>query len=60
VLLADGYTLSKVFGCGIGYPVRTKDGMISTVPNKNNPRADSFSLYMNFVGDTILKGVLPK
>lgn len=60
VLLADGYTLSKIFACGIGYPVRTKDGMISLAPGKNNPRADSFSLYMNFVGDTILKGVLPK
>jgi len=25
-----------------------------------NPRADSFSLYMNIVGDIILKNMLPK
>ena len=29
-------------------------------PNMTNPRADSFSLYMNFVGDMILKNLLPK
>ena len=28
--------------------------------NMLNPRADSFSLYMNFVADMLLKGVLPK
>ena len=28
--------------------------------NKGNPRADSFSLYMNFVADTILKNIRPK
>lgn len=27
---------------------------------KGNPRADSFSLYLNFVADTILKNILPK
>jgi hypothetical protein len=25
-----------------------------------NPRADSFSLYMNIVGDILLKNLLPK
>jgi hypothetical protein len=30
ILLEDGTPLSKCFGCGIGYPVRTKDGKIST------------------------------
>jgi hypothetical protein len=49
-----------VFGCGIAYPVRTKDGMVVSNPNMQNPRADSFSLYMNFVGDMILKNLLPK
>ena len=26
VLLESGIILSKIFGCGIGYPVRTNDG----------------------------------
>jgi hypothetical protein len=34
--------------------------MMANNPNMNNPRADGFSLYMNFVGDTILKTLLPK
>lgn len=34
--------------------------MLVTNPTVANPRADGFSLYMNFVGDQILKGVLPK
>ena len=59
-MLADGQVLSKCFAGGIAYPVRTKDGMVVNDPKNNNPRADSFSLYMNFVGDMILKGVLPK
>jgi len=50
-MLADGQVLTKVYGCGIAYPVRTKDGMMVSNPNMTNPRADSFSLYMNFVGD---------
>lgn len=59
-MLADGYVLSKCFGAGIAYPVRTKDGMTACDPKLPNPRADSFSLYMNYVGDMILKGLLPK
>jgi hypothetical protein len=59
-MLADGHVLAKTFACGIAYPVRTKDGMMAVNPNMNNPRADGFSLYMNFVGDTILKNSLPK
>jgi len=59
-MLADGQVLTKVYGCGIAYPVRTKDGMMVSNPNMTNPRADSFSLYMNFVGDQILKNLLPK
>ena len=54
-MLADGHVLAKTFACGIAYPVRTKDGMMV-----NNPRADGFSLYMNYVGDTILKNIIPK
>lgn len=59
-MLADGQVLAKCFACGIGYPVRTKDGMMVTNPTVSNPRADGFSLYMNFVGDSILKSVVPK
>lgn len=58
--MADGHVLAKVFACGIAYPVRTKDGMIVNNPSMSNPRADGFSLYMNFVGDNILKQILPK
>jgi len=60
VLLEDGQILAKVFACGLAYPVRTKDGMIVSDPKMSNPRADGFSLYMNFVGDQILKSLLPK
>ena len=59
-MLADGHVLAKTFACGIAYPVRTKDGMMVNNPQINNPRADGFSLYMNFVGDTILKNIIPK
>lgn len=60
IMLADGQVLSKCFACGIAYPVRTKDGMIVNNPSVSNPRADGFSLYMNFVGDNILKSIIPK
>ena len=59
-MLADGHVLGKCFACGIGYPVRTKDGMLVNNPTISNPRADGFSLYMNFVGDNILKSLVPK
>ena len=40
-----------MFGCGLAYPTRTKDGMtVSQIFKTPNPRADSFSLYMNWVG----------
>lgn len=55
--------MTKTFGTGIGYPLRTNDGMVipdATAASKGNPRADSFSLYLNFVADTILKSILPK
>jgi hypothetical protein len=59
-MLADGLTLTKCFACGIGYPIRTKDGMIAKTPSTNSARADSFSLYMNCIGDNLLKSILPK
>lgn len=63
ILTADHGILTKTFGTGIAYPLRTNDGMV--IPDtqatiKGNPRADSFSLYLNFVADTILKNLLPK
>ena len=61
IMLADGNVLNKVFACGVGFPVRTKDGGVGDLadPNKN-PRADSFSLYMHTVGEVLLKSLLPK
>jgi hypothetical protein len=53
----------KTFGTGIAYPLRTNDGMVipeASPGTKGNPRADSFSLYLNYVADTILKNLLPK
>jgi hypothetical protein len=52
--------LTKTFGTGIAYPLRTNDGMIMPDSGKTNPRADSFSLYLNFVADRILQNLLPK
>ena len=40
--------------------MRTKDGTGVQLEPFKNPRADSFSLYMNFVGDVLLKNLLPK
>ena len=50
----------KTFGIGLAYPVRTNDGMILPDAGKVNPRADSFSLYMNYVANTLLSNLLPK
>lgn len=50
----------KIYGTGLAYPQRTNDGMVITESNKLNPRADSFSLYLNYVADKILTNLLPK
>ena len=60
VMLADGNVLNKVFACGVGFPVRTKDGGAGNLDSNKNPRADSFSLYMHTVGEVLLKSLLPK
>jgi len=60
VMLADGNVLNKVFACGVGFPVRTKDGGLGNIDPSKNPRADSFSLYMHTVGEVLLKSLLPK
>ena len=66
--MADGRkVLAKTFGAGIAYPQRRSDGMM--LPKKDlrfdvtfykYPRVDSFDLYRNYVGDTILKNIIPK
>jgi len=40
--------------------MRTNDGMTQPDSQKLNPRADSFSLYMNFVANTVLGNLIPK
>lgn len=66
VILNNNIVLNKIFACGIGYPVRTNDGKTihrqkNERPNRAaNPRADGFSLYMNIVGDILIKNLLPK
>ena len=60
IILADGNVLNKVFACGVGFPVRTKDGGAGNSDPSKNPRADSFSLYMHTVGEVLLKSLLPK
>jgi hypothetical protein len=60
-LTADDYVLTKTFGTGIAYPIRTNDGMKKLNNSKRiNPRADSFSLYCGWVGDKVLSNLLPK
>lgn len=60
VKMNDGGALRKVFGSGIAFPTRTTDGRIIPEAGKPNPRADSFSLYLNYVGTKILENILPK
>jgi hypothetical protein len=50
----------KTFGSGIAYPTRTNDGMSCSDHGKPDPRADSFSLYSNWVGNRVLMNLLPK
>ena len=60
IILSDGNVLNKVFACGVGFPVRTKDGGVGNTDPSKNPRADSFSLYMHTIGEVLLKSLLPK
>jgi len=59
-MLEENKFLTRVFACGVGYPVRTKDDSGCKLSPSKNSRADSFKLYMNVVGDIILKNILPK
>ena len=60
IITNDNMILTKIFGSGLAYPLRTNDGMIVHEAGQPNPRADSFSLYMNFVANTMLSNLLPK
>ena len=60
MITADNNILTKVNGTGIGYPMRTNDGMINPEKHRPNPRADSYSLYLNFVANQVLNNILPK
>ena len=65
-MLESGVVLNKVHACGIAFPVRTNDGKTLGGQQQQqgvkalNPRADGFSLYLNIVGDILLKNLLPK
>ena len=61
LVTADSHVLNKVFGCGLAYPIRTKDGLIDNeAGGKPNPRADSFSLYLKVISTKLLNNLLPK
>jgi hypothetical protein len=50
----DGSAMTKTFGTGIAYPTRTNDGMQMSDGGKPKPRADSFSLYCNWVANRVI------
>ena len=58
--MQDGGVIGKVFGSGLAFPTRTNDGRIVPEVGHPNPRADSFSLYLNYVGTKVLDSLLPK
>ena len=60
LITSDFQHMTKIFGSGLSYPLRTSDGMVVAETGKINPRADSFSLYMNHVANTMLLNLLPK
>lgn len=51
LVTSDSNLLTKTFGSGLAFPMRSNDGMIIPDSGKLNPRADSFSLYLNFVAN---------
>jgi hypothetical protein len=60
IVTTDNSLLMKAFGSGLAFPMRSNDGMIIPDSGKVNPRADSFSLYLNFVANQMLSNLLPK
>ena len=59
-VLEEGSVLTKYFACGVGLPVQTKDCLTGIRGEVTNPRADSFSLYMNTVTEILMKSLIPK
>ena len=51
IITADNHLLNKTFGSGLAFPMRSNDGQIISDQDRANPRADSFSLYLNFVAN---------
>jgi len=56
----DGSSFNKIFGSGIAYPPRTRDGMTNPDPLKPLTRAESYQVYQNLSADTLLKQIIPK
>jgi hypothetical protein len=54
LVTSDNYLLTKVFGSGLAFPMRSNDGMMIPQAGKPNPRADSYALYLNFVANKML------
>ena len=60
LVTSDNSYLAKTFGSGIAFPLHTNDGMTIPEAGKPNPRADSYSLYLNWVANQVLTNLLPK
>jgi len=60
ICCSDNSILTKAFGSGIAFPTMTNDGMIQAEQGKKGHRADSFSLYCNWVANRILTNIIPK
>lgn len=60
IITSDNELLVKAFGSGLAFPQRSNDGMVLQEQGKVNPRADSFSLYLNYVANQMLSSLLPK
>lgn len=60
LVTCDNFLLTKTFGSGLAFPMRSNDGMMIPDQGKANPRADSFALYLNFVANQMLQNLLPK
>lgn len=58
--IEHGGVTNKIFGSGLAFPTRTNDGRTIPEVGHPNPRADSFALYLNYVGTKVLESLLPK
>lgn len=60
LISVNDYILAKTFGQGLAYPQRTNDGKTKIEVFTKNPRADSFTMYLNIVSKKLLENFLPK